>query len=158
MEAIENQFLRSLGLPIVKQEGDVFYGWPRRSASFEFKSPVRFGDVVRLKIVVKEIRIRSVRYGVTVRLEDDVSTLVARGELTTVWTRINPNNGVIESVPFSRRNGRGVGRNLILLVWANIARYFYVYLNVNWLYFQRLRFFREFQVRLNQNSLLFDSV
>ena len=100
METVENQFLRSIGLPVVQQEGDIFYGWPRRSASFDFKVPARFGDTLRLKLVVKEIRIRSVRYGVTVRLEDEKATLVARGEMTTVWTRINPSTGEIESVPF----------------------------------------------------------
>ena len=100
METVENQFLRSIGLPVVKQDGDIFYGWPRRSASFDFKVPVRFGDTIRLKLVVKEIRIRSVRYAITVRLEDEKATLVARGEMTTVWTRIHPNTGEIESVPF----------------------------------------------------------
>ena len=100
METVENQFLESIGLPVVKQEGDIFYGWPRRSAKFDFKVPVRYGNTVRLKLAVKEIRIRSVRYSVTVRLEDEKSTLAARGEMTTVWTRINPNTGEIESVPF----------------------------------------------------------
>lgn len=100
METVENQFLQSIGLPVVEQEGDIFYGWPRRRASFDFKVPIRFGNTVRLKLVVKEIRIRSVRYGITVRIEDEKSTLAARGEMTTVWTRINPNTGEIESVPF----------------------------------------------------------
>jgi acyl-CoA thioester hydrolase len=100
METVEIQFLDSIGVPVVKKEGDVFYGWPRRKASFDFKIPVRFGDVVRLKLAVKEIRIRSVRYGVTVRLDQLGAPLAARGEMTTVWTRINPNNGKIESVQF----------------------------------------------------------
>lgn len=100
METVENQFLESVGLPVVKQDGDIFYGWPRRKASFDFKVPVRYGDTVRLKLTVKEIRIRSVRYAVTVRLDTPGATLCARGEMTTVWTRINPNNGQIESVPF----------------------------------------------------------
>ena len=100
MESVENQFLLSVGIPVVKQEGDIFYGWPRRKASFDFKAPVRYGDEVVLKLFVKEIRIRSVRYSVSVRLKDARATLVARGEMTTVWTRINPQSGAIESVPF----------------------------------------------------------
>ena len=100
METVENQFLHSVGVPVVKQDNDIFYGWPRRNASMDFRVPVRFGDEIRLKLVVKEIRIRSVSYSITIRLNNASQTLAARGEMTTVWTRINPTTGVIESVPF----------------------------------------------------------
>lgn len=100
METAELQFLNSIGVPVVKQDGEIFYGWPRQKASFDFKIPVRFGDVIRLKLIVKEIRIRSVRYGVTIRIDKPGAPLAARGEMTTVWTRINPNNGTVESAPF----------------------------------------------------------
>lgn len=100
METVEHEFLASIGLPTVKREGGIFHGWPRRKASFDFKSPVRFGDSVHLHLIVKEMRIRSVCYVITVRKMDGHSTLAARGEMTAVWTRINPQTGVIESVPF----------------------------------------------------------
>ncbi len=79
MEAAEHAFLRERGVEL--HGGGL--GWPRVGASADFKKPVKFGDVVRVKVWVEELRTRSVRYGFEILVEGDEGVR-ATGEMTSV--------------------------------------------------------------------------
>lgn len=79
MESAEHAFLRSRGIT-VHREG---LGWPRVNANADFKKPVRFGDLVRVKVTIDEIRTRSICY----RFEffvNESEDLHAAGAMTSV--------------------------------------------------------------------------
>jgi len=79
MESAEHAFLRSHGIAL--HQGGV--GWPRVNASADFKKPVRFGDLVRVRVSVAEVKTRSVRYCFEFRVNGD-DLLHATGEMTSV--------------------------------------------------------------------------
>ncbi|MFP6882081.1 MAG: thioesterase family protein [Roseibacillus sp.] len=63
METAEHEFMRSLGHAIHQQMGEAEIGWPRVSATCDFRKPARNDDVLLIRLSIKEIRTRSVRYG-----------------------------------------------------------------------------------------------
>jgi len=63
METAEHAFLRSLGHSIHEQLGACEIGWPRVHASCDFRKPARNDDILTIRVSIKEIRTRSVRYG-----------------------------------------------------------------------------------------------
>ena len=63
METAEHEFMRSLGHSIHQQMGEAEIGWPRVSATCDFHKPARNDDVLIIRLSIKEIRTRSVRYG-----------------------------------------------------------------------------------------------
>ncbi|MFM1558463.1 MAG: acyl-CoA thioesterase [Roseibacillus sp.] len=63
METAEHEFMRSLGHSIHQQMGEAEIGWPRVSATCDFRKPARNDDVLLIRLSIKEIRTRSVRYG-----------------------------------------------------------------------------------------------
>lgn len=87
MEACETAFLRSLGLPLASFAPGQVAGWPRVSATCDFRAPLRFGETVEVRLYVKEIRTRAVvflfqfRKFVKGKLEP---AIVAQGELVCV--------------------------------------------------------------------------
>ena len=62
MEACEAAFYRSLGLPLISFVPGNVVGWPRVKASCEYKSPLRFNDVIEVKLLIKEVRSKAVVY------------------------------------------------------------------------------------------------
>lgn len=87
METAEHEFLRSLGTSVATEwKGDKI-GWPRRTASCEYRSPLRFEDEVDIHLWVSRKGTKSLTYQFLFTLEDKE---VARGELTTVCCVINP--------------------------------------------------------------------
>ena len=62
MEICEHEFLRSLGLSVDMEDENSRFGWPRVKASCRFKRPLRFEEEVEVKLIVAEIRDRSIRY------------------------------------------------------------------------------------------------
>ncbi|MEC9055374.1 MAG: hotdog domain-containing protein, partial [Verrucomicrobiota bacterium] len=46
METAEHEFMRSLGHPVHRQMNEIEIGWPRVSASCEFRKPARNDDVL----------------------------------------------------------------------------------------------------------------
>ena len=62
MEICEHEFLRSLGLSVDMEDENGRFGWPRVKTSCRFKRPLRFEEVVEVKLIVAEIRDRSIRY------------------------------------------------------------------------------------------------
>ncbi len=82
MEEAEHALWRAAGLSIGKAEETG--GWPRVSAAFDFKSPLRFEDEFDVAIQLGVVTQRSLQYTCTITRGD---TLVATGTMTSVCTR-----------------------------------------------------------------------
>ena len=83
MESAEHAFLRERG--IVLHDGEI--GWPRVNASADFKKPIKFGDDVRVRVSVAEVRTRSVCYAFEFFVNDD-ETVRATGEMISVCVEL----------------------------------------------------------------------
>lgn len=98
MEACETAFYRSLGLPQISfVPGDVV-GWPRVSASCAYKSPLRFNDVVEVKLLIKEVRNKGVVYLFEFRKLDGgvvQPAIVAHGEIAAVCVATGPDGRMV---------------------------------------------------------------
>ena len=78
MESVEHEFLRSIDTSVVTQyEGDRI-GWPRMSASCDFKAPAFFEDELRITLRIERIGTKSMTYGYRVERDE---TLIAEGEI-----------------------------------------------------------------------------
>ncbi|MFZ5494527.1 MAG: acyl-CoA thioesterase [Verrucomicrobiota bacterium] len=88
MEACEAGFYRSLGLPLISFVPGNVVGWPRVSASCEFKAPLRFNDTAEVRLLVKEVRRKAVIYAFQFRKVDAAGRvspeIIARGEIAAV--------------------------------------------------------------------------
>ena len=62
MEICEHEFLRSVGLSVDMEDENGRFGWPRVKTSCRFKRPLRFEEEVEIKLIIKEIRERSIAY------------------------------------------------------------------------------------------------
>jgi YbgC/YbaW family acyl-CoA thioester hydrolase len=62
MEICEHEFLRSVGLSVDMEDENGRFGWPRVKTSCRFKRPLRFEEEVEVKLIVTEIRDRSIAY------------------------------------------------------------------------------------------------
>lgn len=98
MEATEHAFFRSLGHSIHGQDPVSTVGWPRVSATCDFRAPLRFEDEVEIHLQVAEIRTRSIRYQFTFRKVAD-GTEVAHGGVTAVCARVEKTTGKLSAVP-----------------------------------------------------------
>lgn len=88
MEQTEHEFFRSLGLTIVKHcpDGSTI-GWPRVSANCRFESPARYEDLLRIRLFVQRIGVKSITYDVHFTIGDRA---VARGSMKTVCCIVAP--------------------------------------------------------------------
>jgi YbgC/YbaW family acyl-CoA thioester hydrolase len=77
MEEAEHALWREAGLTIATVGEEV--GFPRLAASFEFHSPLRFGDEFEIAIRIAAITRRTIRYACLMSLGE---TKVATGSLT----------------------------------------------------------------------------
>ncbi len=87
MEACEAGFYRSLGLPLISFVPGSVVGWPRVRASCDYKAPLRFNDVIEVKLFLKEVRSKGVVYVFQFRKVEggEVRPLVlAQGEMAVV--------------------------------------------------------------------------
>jgi YbgC/YbaW family acyl-CoA thioester hydrolase len=82
MEEAEHALWRAAGLSIGAAEKTG--GWPRVSAAFDYKSPLRFEDEFDVLVHLAEITRRSIRYGFTITRGN---ALVGTGTMTAVCTR-----------------------------------------------------------------------
>ena len=63
MEEAEHELFASLGLRIAGDEREgAALGWPRVSASFNFHKPVRYRDLVEVRIAIERIGVKSLAY------------------------------------------------------------------------------------------------
>ena len=98
MEVTEHAFFRSLGFSIHGHDPAGTTGWPRVSASCDFRAPLRFEDEVEIHLLVAEVRTRSIRYVFIFRkIADGIE--VARGEVVAVCASVEKNTGKLGAVP-----------------------------------------------------------
>ena len=91
MEEAEHALWRAAGLSIGKAEETG--GWPRVSAAFDYKSPLRFEDEFDVIVHIAELTRRSIRYGFTINRGD---VLVGTGTMTAVCTK--KENGQLQAI------------------------------------------------------------
>lgn len=98
MEAAEHAFFRSLGFTIHGHENGTTIGWPRVSASCEYRAPLKFEEEVEIHLVVAEVRSRSIRYQFIFRKPAD-GVEVARGQVATVCATVDKTTGKLVPMP-----------------------------------------------------------
>lgn len=96
MEACETAFCRSLGLPLLTFMPGQVAGWPRVNVGCEYRAPLRFGDTVEVRLLVRKIGSSSITYAFQFRRS---GVLVARGELTAVHARGGAEGMTAEPIP-----------------------------------------------------------
>ncbi len=79
MEEVEHALWRAAGLQVANIEKTG--GWPRVSASFDYKSPLRFDDEFEVAVRIGNVTRRSFRYDFTFTRGD---VLVGSGSITAV--------------------------------------------------------------------------
>ena len=82
MEEAEHALWREAGLSIAPHRSDL--GFPRVSASFDFRRPLKFEDVFEVRLTIAEITAKTIRYTAEVT-RDDVTMAV--GSLTVACVR-----------------------------------------------------------------------
>lgn len=91
MELAEISFFESLGMSLVDNQGELFYGWPRVRVSCQFSAPLRFRDRVRICLYVREIHSKAIKYEFSFyKVTDEIVEKVAKGEMTTVFVSLDP--------------------------------------------------------------------
>ena len=98
MEATEHAFFRSLGFSIHTHENGATTGWPRVSATCDYRAPLRFEEEVEIHLLVAEVRSRSIRYQFIFRKVAD-GTEVARGRIAAVCAHVDKTTGKLVPVP-----------------------------------------------------------
>ena len=95
MEQAEHAFLRQLGTSVHAQDESGTISWPRVSAHCDYTGPVKFEDVLDIRVRIERLGTKSVTYTFDFRLEESI---VATGKLTAVCCRITRDNPP-ESMP-----------------------------------------------------------
>lgn len=91
METAEHELLNAIGTSVhVMVDGDAI-GWPRVSATCEYLSPARFGDVLDIHVKVIRKGSKSMTYGFEITRGE---TRIATGKITSVCCVLNDPNGV----------------------------------------------------------------
>ncbi len=90
METAEHEFLRARGTSVDRTVDGVRISWPRVSATCDYKSPARFGDVIDIRVRIVRRGIKSMTYGFEFRRGD---TLLAEGKTTAACCIIHPDRG-----------------------------------------------------------------
>lgn len=88
MEAAETDFLRCRGLSVSWRTAGVKYGFPRVSASCDYRRPARFEDLLEISVSVEKLGEKSVTYVFEFRIEGQAETEpIAVGRMTSVFCR-----------------------------------------------------------------------
>lgn len=85
MEQVEHEFLRSRGLSVHLSDEHGVISWPRVSSRCDFRSAVKFEDVLDIELQITRLGEKSVTYGVRFTHQ---GRLVAEGEITSVCCRM----------------------------------------------------------------------
>lgn len=101
MEGAEHAFFRSLGLSI--HDGDSELGWPRVHAECDFKQPLRFEDVIEIRLYVREKRKNRIVYGfIFQKLNEPESGEIARGTVTVACVKREKSGRKMKSIPIPK--------------------------------------------------------
>ncbi|HEU0006250.1 MAG TPA: thioesterase family protein [Terriglobia bacterium] len=99
MEAAETAFFRSLGLSIYPKDFHTV-GWPRVHADCDFKSPLRFEDLVEVHLLVRAKGEKSLTYTfIFHKLNEPPVREVARGTVVTACVSRDKAGGKMSAVP-----------------------------------------------------------
>ncbi len=85
MEEVEHEFLRHRGLSVMMRDDVGPISWPRVSVHCDFRSVVRFEDLLEVEISLARRGEKSVTYAFIFRHE---GRLVAEGQMTSVCCRL----------------------------------------------------------------------
>jgi len=86
MEEAEHAFYRALGGSAFEWREDGVVGMPRVAASCEFLAPIRYGDELDVRLLVRGKGRKSIRYDVEFdRPDPGGPTRVAEGSMTVVY-------------------------------------------------------------------------
>jgi 4-hydroxybenzoyl-CoA thioesterase/acyl-CoA thioester hydrolase len=95
MEEAEHEYLRHLGLSVLMHDAEGPISWPRVAVHCEYRSAVRFEDVVTIDVHISRRGEKSLTYQFVFRLGD---RLVAEGYITCVCCRLT-HQGPPVSIP-----------------------------------------------------------
>lgn len=103
METAEHRFREALGFPIGQDSTNgASLGWPRVSASCDYRRPARFGDELEIATRVVEKGTTSLTFGFTVTRG---GALIAEGRMTSVCCRLEPR---LQPVPIPERMAEAI--------------------------------------------------
>lgn len=98
METAEHRFREALGFPVGQDSTNgASLGWPRVSATCDYRRPARFGEELEILTRVVEQGTTSLTFGFTVTRQ---GALVAEGRMTSVCCRLEPQ---LQPVPIPER-------------------------------------------------------
>ena len=95
MEAAEHEFLRSLGTSVSTEWEGNKIGWPRLEATCEYFSPVKFEDVLDIRLSIQRKGTKSLPYAFEFLCEQ---RSIAKGKLSTICCICNPGEK-LRSIP-----------------------------------------------------------
>ena len=88
MESAETDFLHARGLSVSWGTDGVKYGFPRVSASCDYRRPARFEDVLTVAVELEKLGQKSVTYRFEFRIEGKSDAEpIAVGRITSVYCR-----------------------------------------------------------------------
>lgn len=100
MEIAERGFFKSINISLIKSLPNQLTGFPRTRAECKFSAPLRFGDIVKIHLAIKNIKDRSIDFQFRLyKSKNDKNheeIPVAKGLITTIYTELNK-NGELES-------------------------------------------------------------
>jgi len=91
METAEHELLRSLGTTVHLEDGERTIGWPRVDARCRYLAPVRFGDVVEVRVFIERQGTKSMTYRFEFHCRDQK---VAEGTMSSVCCVLGDNGGL----------------------------------------------------------------
>ncbi len=86
--------MRSVGLSVDMEDENGRFGWPRVKASCRFKRPLRFEEKVEIRLIVTEMRDRSITYAFQFwKTEDGERVKAAVGEAVAACVSFDQESG-----------------------------------------------------------------
>lgn len=95
METAEHELLRSLGTTVHLEDGERTIGWPRVDAQCKYLAPVRFGDVLEVRVFVARQGTKSMTYRFEFHCRQ---RQVATGTMSSVCCVLG-DNGALRAIP-----------------------------------------------------------
>lgn len=86
MEEAEHEFLRNLGLGVICKIGGQTISWPRVNAECNYRTAIRFEEIIDIEVVVERIGSKSITFGFQFS-RDGVP--VADGQVTAVCCQLD---------------------------------------------------------------------
>jgi acyl-CoA thioester hydrolase len=99
MESAEHAYYRSLGFS-VDEAKSLGFGWPRVKAECEYRHPLRFEDIVEIRVNVLRLGTRSITLEFQFsKAEEGREISVATGAITAVCVERDAQTGEFRPVP-----------------------------------------------------------